>query len=195
MIKVSVEFQTYWQVSSGRGAGYFMDSLIEKDQDGLPYVSGKTLKGLFKANVEKIEYWQTKQNVQTQALFGSITGEESRQETTPGVLGFSNLRLSPEEVQQLNQQPSLKAQLTRSISSTKIDHETGVAQNKSLRTFQVAKPLTLEGEISLMSKQHFTEQDVLDILSQAESFITHIGAKKSRGYGQVLVSVSRGEDK
>ncbi|MCF6299379.1 MAG: RAMP superfamily CRISPR-associated protein, partial [Thiomicrorhabdus sp.] len=58
MIKVIAEFQTYWQISTGRGAGYFMDSLIDKDVHGLPYVSGKTLKGVFRSAVEKLDAWQ-----------------------------------------------------------------------------------------------------------------------------------------
>lgn len=189
MIKISAEFKTYWQISTGRGAGHYMDSIIDKDQDGLPYVSGKTLKGLFRSAVEKLEHWQTEQNQQTQQLFGTTTGQ-NRSETTAGELLFTSLKLTEQEINSLNESPELKRMLTTSVSSTKIDTETGVASNKSLRTQEVALPLKLTGNISLTDNSKTSLEDIIQILSEAAPFITNIGSKKSRGYGQVTITIT-----
>ena len=185
MIKVTAEFQTYWQISTGRGAGYFMDSVIDKDLNDLPYVSGKSLKGIFRSAVEKIDTWQPNAKIQPEVLFGSASHTTQRDNTEAGALLFSNLQLSEIEIQQLNQNPLLKSLLTQAVSSTKIDENTGVAEDKSLRTQQVAVPLILQGEISLSDQASVSLQEAFNQLNQAASLVTHIGTKKSRGYGQV----------
>ena len=188
MIQLTAEFQTYWQISTGRGAGDFMDSLIDKDQDGLPHVSGKTIKGLFRDAVEKIVEWQDLDTSKTKKLFGSPTGEKERADTEIANLAFSSLRLSADDIMALNQNSNLKPMLTHQISSTKIEHKTGIAQDKSLRTQQVAKPLKLIGEIEILNND-IDEKEAFELLKQSSVFITNIGAKKSRGYGQVQLSL------
>ena len=43
-----VTFLDYWHLSSGLSAGAKLDSTVVRDKDGLPYISGKTIKGLLK---------------------------------------------------------------------------------------------------------------------------------------------------
>ncbi len=191
MIKVVAEFQTYWQISTGRGAGHFMDAVIDQDVNGLPYVSGKTLKGLFRSATEKIEAWQPESQPVTDLLFGSVTQQARRHETQAGCLSFSNLQLSGIEIEQLNQHPHLKRMLTQSVSNTQIDVLSGVAKDKSLRTQQVAVPLTLEGEITLSEQASLSMAEAFKTLERAAVFVTHVGAKKSRGYGQVKITLTQ----
>ncbi len=206
MITLTATFQTYWHIGTGRGAGQGVDALTEKDPNGLPQVSGKMLKGLFRDACYKLETWDTLKKETTNTLFGTRIDSEdtplSRHETTPGCLHFSALRLPEEDRQALlaeednqadlqteaEQQPSksLIPLLYTTLASTAIDEKTGTAKNKSLRMTQVAVPLTVTGEISLIKDPApFTQEEVQNIIEQCSSLITHLGAHKTRGLGEV----------
>lgn len=185
MIKIIADIESYWQISTGRGAGHFMDTLIDTDQHNLPFVSGKTLKGLFRDALNKLEIWQEIQPSYTENYFGSATQEKDRHNTSQGSLYFSNLQLLADEINALNENETLKSHLTKVITTTSIEHETGIVINKSLRSQQVAVPLRLEGEISLEKLNQEDKKIAFKKIQQASSLVTHIGAKKSRGYGQV----------
>ena len=47
-IKYKIEFFSNWHCGSGLAAGADVDSLVIKDQNRLPYIPGRTLKGLFR---------------------------------------------------------------------------------------------------------------------------------------------------
>ena len=47
-IDYSIEFFSYWHCGSGLAAGADVDELAIKDGDGLPYVPGRTVKGLLR---------------------------------------------------------------------------------------------------------------------------------------------------
>ena len=43
-----VTFLDYWHLSSGLTSGSKLDSTVVKDKDGLPFIPGKTIKGLLR---------------------------------------------------------------------------------------------------------------------------------------------------
>ena len=47
-IKYEIEFFSNWHCGSGLAAGADVDALVIKDNNGLPYVPGRTLKGLLR---------------------------------------------------------------------------------------------------------------------------------------------------
>ncbi|MGL5562575.1 MAG: RAMP superfamily CRISPR-associated protein, partial [Tannerellaceae bacterium] len=53
-IKYKIEFFTDWHCSSGLAAGSDVDLLVIKDRNNLPYVPGKTIKGLVKEAIEEL---------------------------------------------------------------------------------------------------------------------------------------------
>lgn len=46
-LKYSIQFYTNWHCGSGQAAGADVDALVVKDAQGLPFVPGKTIKGLW----------------------------------------------------------------------------------------------------------------------------------------------------
>jgi len=54
-IKYEIKFLDYWHLGSGLSAGTKLDSLVIKDENGLPFAPGKTLKGLFREMAEEID--------------------------------------------------------------------------------------------------------------------------------------------
>ena len=49
-----IEFHTDWHCGSGLAAGADVDALVVKDENGMPFVPGKTIKGLVREAVSEI---------------------------------------------------------------------------------------------------------------------------------------------
>ncbi|MBD3776106.1 MAG: hypothetical protein IE920_03125 [Thiotrichales bacterium] len=203
-LTIKAEFQSYWHIGTGRGSGQNADALVEKDVFGLPYVPGKTLKGLFRDACFKLDEWEQQDGL-TNLLFGIRTGADNqkREETEFGLLRFGNLEM-PEKVYLQQRHAGVRnevSHLFHVLSSTAIDEQTGSAKDKSLRLTEVVIPMTLMGEISLIppvgqSIQQQAQralmqnpQQLVLTLQQAASLITHIGANKNRGFGRVRLEI------
>jgi CRISPR/Cas system CSM-associated protein Csm3 (group 7 of RAMP superfamily) len=199
--QLTAEFQTYWHIGTGRGSGQHLDALVEKDAQGLPYIPGKTIKGLFRDALYKLDNWQATKN--TDLLFGLRTdsNEKDRTETQPGLLRFSNVQLVEQAYLSQPENSQLIPHLFQTLASTAIDEKTGSAKDKSLRMTEVVIPAQLHGEITLLppiEDSKFAEQQtqllaqpdkIQQLLAQAASLITHIGANKNRGMGRVRLEV------
>jgi CRISPR/Cas system CSM-associated protein Csm3 (group 7 of RAMP superfamily) len=209
---LNAQFQTFWHIGTGRGSGQSLDALVEKDAHGIPYIPGKTLKGLFRDAFYKLDQWQNLNN--TNLLFGSRNTEESNDEshkeqitsneTTSGILRFSNLELKEKDYlknqkQKQKQKNDLIPHLFQVQANTKIDSKTGSAEKGSLRMTEVVIPVQLSGSIQIISPLNNEQSkkqvawleanDVQKLLEQAASLITHIGANKNRGLGRVVLEI------
>lgn len=208
--KIKAELKSYWHIGSGRGAGSLVDSLIERDSAGLPYVPGKTLKGLMRDvifHAEGLDFFEkfdfTPDATLTDLVFGQRGVAETNDkdldqfEVQPGMIRVTNLRLDETHLDWLCSDDGKKYRtlLTRNIYSTKIDTETGVASDGSLRGQEVAIPMTLIGEVDFYTNSSDTlfsqaQQDLsielLEyILQVIQTGLTHVGSQKSRGFGLI----------
>jgi len=205
---LNAQFQTFWHIGTGRGSGQSLDALVEKDAHGIPYIPGKTLKGLFRDAFYKLDQWQNLNN--TNLLFGSRNTEESNDEshkeqitsneTTSGILRFSNLELKEKDyLKNQKEKNDLIPHLFQVQANTKIDSKTGSAEKGSLRMTEVVIPVQLSGSIQIISPLNNEQSkkqvawleanDVQKLLEQAASLITHIGANKNRGLGRVVLEI------
>lgn len=50
---ITLDIQSYWHIGSGEEGGSYADALVLKNAAGLPYVPGKSLKGLYRDGFEK----------------------------------------------------------------------------------------------------------------------------------------------
>lgn len=190
-MKINAQFQTYWHIGTGTGSGQNLDALMDKDNDKLPHIPGKMLKGLFRDAVYKLEQWQQIPEDTTDHLFGSYN--EKTHLSTSGCLHFPSLTLSNDEINALNERYVLKNFLYHNIASTSINPATGIAKEGSLRMMEVAIPICLSGEISLINNQDNQDNKNnkdnknpwQNLIKDSSCFITNIGANKSRGFGQV----------
>lgn len=205
---LTATFQTYWHIGTGRGSGHHVDALIERDSNGLPFVGGRTLKGLLRdafAQAQSFGFFEVLEapaNL-TELVFGQQGNEQNIEKfaVEPGLIRVSNLILDDEHIAWLSSDAGAKFKplLTREIYSTKIDTATGTAVDKSLRGQEVAIPLVLEGTIQMIknaSQSDFAKQQAAlstDVLNKAFEialrFVTHIGANKTRGFGRVNLEV------
>ena len=197
IIKYTITFLEYWQVSSGLGIGSAADSECLKDDKGLPYIPGKTLKGLWRdafiwsGAVEKdIDIYFGK-DAEIISAPNEGTHDQKEAESTikgknslPGIARWSNATLSRALNRELKNKKELIVQLYTSVTSTAIN-EKGVAKAKSLRTAQVCLPLTLEGEITMSDSISRDE----DLFKKAAPWLRRMGMGRNRGFGRCIVKI------
>lgn len=120
-ITYNVEFYSDWHCGSGLAAGAEADAVVVKDKDGLPFVPGKTLKGL----VDEAYMAMNDRHL-------------------PEGMFFSNAEFS-DPLKNKIMSESLTGYLYRNIAS--IAMQDGITVSGSLRTVQVTVPCTLSAFI------------------------------------------------
>lgn len=177
-IKYDLEFFTYWHCGSGQAAGADVDSLVIKDKHNLPYVPGKTIKGLLRESAEIL----SDQKELVDLIFG-VSGEKEYRKT--GAAFFGNATLSKAERDYIDKD-NLSQFLYHSIASTAIN-ENGIAKDNSLRKTQVVVPCKLEGFISDIPEDDACKKLLVDSMK----FIKRMGIGRTRGFGRCRFSVNK----
>lgn len=162
-IQYKIEFLDYWHLSSGLSAGAKLDSSVLKDSDGIPFVSGKTIKGLVREMAELLG-----NNTFVKVCFG-VEG------TDMGKCYFSNATLEDNVKEQIVSN-KLQDNLYDEIASTKI--EDGLAADNSLRVIEVVVPLTLFGEIDEVPTEYIAD------MKKSIEMIKQMGLNRNRGLGR-----------
>ena len=167
-LKYRVQFLDYWHLSSGLSAGAKLDSSVVKDKNNLPYLPGKTLKGLAR---EMAELQQNDEFLKV--CFGS-------KGVDMGVCYFSNGTIDT-NVQKEIVANKLQDNLYDEIASTKI--KDGVAVDNSLREIEVVIPITLQGEITNIPKEY------MPLIKKSLKMIKRMGLNRNRGLGRCEIEV------
>lgn len=188
--KLTFEMTGYWHMGSGFGEGANLDAVVVKTQNGLPYIPGKTVKGLMREAVFTAEECSRVGRGTTTKLFGSHDLNKSRFETTPGSLTFTNATLGTdmEEWAGKSENVEMKQLLFHQVAATKID-ESGTAENKSLRRVEVVVPLTLTAYVASAED----DQEWVASLKEAAPLVRHIGSHRHRGLGRAIMKVEEME--
>ena len=155
-------------IGSGTGNGLSVD-LDVCNNDGIPYIPAKRIKGLFKDaakeysdNIEKIDY---------DSLFGVAVASGENKNIT-GELYFTDGIVKNID--------NNKGYIT-TRTQIKIDKKTGITENSTLRFINVVnKGTTFESEISIYDKNVDTKK-----LEAIAKLIKHIGVTRNRGFGLV----------
>jgi CRISPR/Cas system CSM-associated protein Csm3 (group 7 of RAMP superfamily) len=160
-------------------AGADADSIVLKDGDNLPYIPGKTLKGLFKdALMEIADVGRIDRSIIEQ-IFGGVNKDNS---SFAGKAFFNNAVLPVQEQEEIKSN-KLSEYLYRNIASTAIN-DRGVAVKGSLRTIQVTIPVVMEGSVVLKEQIDGAEQ----AFEQAFKWLRYIGVSRNRGLGRCKIS-------
>jgi CRISPR/Cas system CSM-associated protein Csm3 (group 7 of RAMP superfamily) len=173
----TIAFLSDWHIGSGLGSGPDSDAVVLKNQQGLPYVPGKTLKGLLRDACHEMHELQPDRfkKIDIDRIFG-VGNEHGAFEK--GNVFFSNSELVESEILKLK--PELVPYLFRNISRTGISKD-GTAIAGSLRTIEVCVPMKLEGFIS------DCDDTSCDILSRAMQWINAMGVNRNRGLGRCKI--------
>lgn len=174
-IRYKIDFFSNWHCGSGLAAGADVDALVIRDSQGLPYVPGRTLKGLLREAVEKL----FPGNDSLDLLFG-ISGDMDSHQV--GCLFFGNATLPDSESRYILEN-DLSLHLFQTFASTAIDEKTGLADAHSLRKIETVIPCILEGEILNVPEEG------VNLLKDAMAFIKRMGSGRNRGYGRCTISI------
>lgn len=184
-ITIKIEFFSPWNCSSGLSAGSDADSLVIKTPDNLPYIPGRTVKGLIRNAIEDYISLSGK-NFPIDEMFGKGT-ETDNDEDMPkmGHLFFSDATLAHNEAQSIIA-GRLSDFLYQNRTSTAIDSKSGIAKDHSLRTIEVTVPCTLYATVLNV------DDNLIAIMQQALGLIKNIGTGRNRGMGRCRFSIEGG---
>lgn len=181
-ITYNIEFFSDWHCGSGLAAGADVDALVVKDKDGLPFVPGKTIKGLIKEAVDDINQFSKKEDKVSEEnfkkAFGFFDKDSDKDNNEKGYLFFANAEL-PLNVRETIIKNNAQKFFFRSIASTAIGKD-GIADEHSLRKMQVTVPCTLQGKI-IADK---INSDIENIIITAFDYIKRLGQNRNRGLGR-----------
>ena len=168
-IKYTIKFLDYWHLSSGLSGGAQFDSMVVKDENKIPYVPGKTIKGLVREMAEEL----FEQNF-IEKYFGT---EGNKQ----GEIYFTNAVIEDKTYKSIVEN-KLQDKLFDVIASTQIG-ENGIAKDNSLREIEVVIPLELSGEIL-----DIDDEEAVKNIMKALKMVKRMGLNRSRGLGRCEIS-------
>lgn len=169
-IKYTIKFFSPWHCGSGLAAGAALDLLVVKDRNGLPYMPGKTMKGLVKEWAEKIIALHS---LVCDKVLNDAFGEEAKSQ---GCMYFSNAELDKSEAIVIVKN-KMQEYMYTALSSTAID-EKGISIDHSLRRIEAVIPCEISGFI------YNVPEGMKDLLSLCLTAIKHVGSKRNRGMGR-----------
>lgn len=174
-IKYNIQLHSYWHCGSGLAAGADVDALVIKDADGLPFIPGKTIKGLVREAVDDFLCFEGKNEVNDDYLkvFGYFDDKDHKEK---GESFFTDARLNDTDATAIKA-TGLAKYLYTAVASTAIG-EQGVALDHSLRRTEVALPCTLCGEI------YDVPDTMLETIEKAFGMIKNLGLDRNRGLGR-----------
>lgn len=193
--RIHIELLGFWHPGTGRGQGPGADAVANRSASGLPYLPGRTLKGLLREGARIAAEAGALRPEEVDAAFGANPGgdakEAGRFRTRPGSLRFESARIgsTPEEAVAWEEwatasenAPAVR-QLFRSFASTKLD-EAGRAEDGTLRTVEVVVPTHLLASVSASDRAL-----ALRVLRASAPHVLAVGAHRTRGLGRCVLTV------
>ncbi len=193
-LKITIEFLDYWHCGSGESGGNAADALVVRYDSGekkrLPYVPGKTLKGLMREMVEVLAEDEKVTKIGCKELhlwFGNTSEEKDSS-------GKKNPCFKQDEVDHTythmsNADMIVDIQeknipfLFKTFKNTQLENH--IAKEGSLREIETVVPLTVMAEFSGVE----ANEKQLTLLKNAIKSIKRIGLNRNRGMGRCEISV------
>jgi len=180
-ITYQIEFSTYWHTGSGLSSGVDANLAVIKNEHGLPFIPGRTLKGLLREAAEILNELNTdlvsKDFITT--VFGIGEDQSINGEHRAGQCFFSNATLSKHLTGHLQNHPEEGKMLFSTIASTAIN-EKGIAKDQTLRQMEATIPLTLYATIESFPD----DPEMVKQVNYCFQWIKKMGANRSRGLGR-----------
>ena len=173
-IQYRIEFFSPWHCGSGMNGGNDADYVPILDRDELPFVPGRTVKGLFREAAEALfdDEFVTR-------VFGFKDPRDTERDYA-GCAVWSNAEL-PSGVKDAILKGKHTDRLRINRYFIRID-DRGQTADQSLRRGEFIVPMTLTGTIGGI------DPDDADRLRECMGFIKRIGLQRSRGFGSCRIT-------
>lgn len=195
----SVTFYSYWHVGSGLSGGASTNALVLKNSLGLPFIPGRTLKGLLRESAETMKSFHPGfiPGKFIDEVFGPRTEEGASGQASEYEIGygsfFGNAELSSELSSALAKEQdgeNLKSYLYHNISSTAIGKDgKGQALDHTLRRMQVTIPLNLYAYIDNFPD----EEEYIQYMNRCFKWVKRMGVNRNRGLGRCFFELKSKE--
>ncbi len=207
MAKIIITLQSDLCAGSGKSFGNVVDTDFAMDRYGLPFISGRSIKGCLKQAAELLLETGAAQGIDRETvrrLFGDGQGAEgafSVGDAEPecadafrAILRVDELGNTPlQKLVRQKARPGVVADLFGTVRG-QTAMENGVAKDGSLRYTRVlnrfspidGKPLTLIADVALR------DPDLEQALKQCCRAVRHIGMHRNRGLGMVRLTYEAG---
>lgn len=182
-LSLKIQFFSPWHCGSGLSAGADADSLVIKDSQGLPFIPGKTIKGLIREAVEDYVAL-TGIDLPIEKAFGVEASTEGSNTPQQGYLFFTNATLMEQEAQAI-----IASHAQEYLYINKVETaigENGITKEHSLRTMETTIPCCLHAQIL------HVDDELSKIIEPAIGFIKHMGTKRNRGLGRCIFTIEKG---
>ncbi|CAN0467461.1 unnamed protein product, partial [Phaeothamnion confervicola] len=199
-----------WSVGSGGGRQGSLDSVVERDADGLPHVPATTLRGIWRDAAEQLAYamddGKARRDDQSPSpwcalvdhLFGSQPALDLRgkrgDEPIPSRLVLSDARL-PENLRlALRDRPRLRQAMVVIRPGVAIEARSGRAETNFLRFEEAARQgAVLEAEASIaLPAGDGADQALCCLALAATRLVERLGGNRRRGLGRCEMTVCDG---
>lgn len=176
--------------SSGESMGSYIDSDVCYDDNGIPYIPSKRIKGILRESAQEYCDWNEKLKDCIDSIFG-IEGERN-----PGKLKIDNAYIKGYETvtEELNEIPKDYVSKQRIINAftytryqTAIDENTGTSLDNSLRTTRVVK----QGNVFVANIDIDADEKEIKLLENASKLCKHMGMNRTRGYGEISCELKK----
>lgn len=195
---IVLDILTWWHAGTGRGDGPAADAVVARTAEGLPYLPGRTVKGLARdavrlgvraglATKQELEEWFGSELIDGTPDNRERRLEETRFRTRPGSLRFESATLGASWAQWAAAHPLEREMLVSRFASTCIDDE-GIAVDESLRVIEISVPLTLRAGVSGLNRG-----SIQALNESLPLFLRGLGSHRNRGLGRVSAHLELGE--
>lgn len=179
--KIKIELLSDMCVSDGSIYNSSIDVDICHDSYGLPYIPAKRIKGCLRECALELKEWGY--DIEIDKMFGKEGNERGKIIIYNAYLPDRDKII--DEISKANgnilcHPQNILKNYSYIRTQTAIDYDTGVADEKSLRTMRVInKNLVFEADVK------FAETDDIEKLEDCLAIFKHIGISRTRGYGEI----------
>jgi CRISPR/Cas system CSM-associated protein Csm3 (group 7 of RAMP superfamily) len=184
-----IHCESEWLIAGGDSTIGTADMAPMRDADGLPFVPGRTIRGLLREAMAVVDDCGEVQPKQTERLFGTRKQDGTAGQSRDGTVRVGDALLPQEIADELSKHSDAGARdLVLSIRRTALDGASRSAKQGSLREMEVVMAgLQLAADIRCE-----TEAD-LRWLAFAAGLVRNFGHSRSRGLGRCRMEIRRGE--
>lgn len=192
----------YWLHAHGEGGGEDYDLVMERDDDGLPVLRARHVKGLLRVALERAIKWEwiDTKVIDFRDIPDILLGRRDGKGGAGCLITRDAVVSGPLRAALLDQTDLLNGLFAR-VASTAIDDDTGTAKPKHLRTIEAGVPIPLVSRLTFDSSKRTDwargDQERLDAIVAAEAHwrdwiecawpgFDECGAKRTRGFGELL---------
>lgn len=180
---IEVVFAAEWLVAGGDSALGTADLAPMKDVEGLPYVPGRSLRGLLREAVCLLDdgtgsEWATH-------LFGERIVAGGSRHYREGVARVGNALLARELAAECRSSPDTRRDLYATVRRTALTADR-VARSHTLRELEVCMP-----GLVLVADVQVPDEAALQVIAFACGLVRSLGHGRSRGLGRCHLTVTR----